>query len=1054
MIINNPTPYPLFKKGQQLKSSSLTGIVDFAALEEQDTRVYLEGSGIFYGLTIDWNATAGTLRLLPGTAVTSDGQLFSLEKEIIYNGISKTEQGKDVEVTLLNRTVTVMALSTGNENHADFVYHITGTDPTNPGRVPDTTQYLLILAVRSDESTEASCLYGYENNESKKVLEVEAALIDKNAFTQAELDAWFAGDTSNAGSNDPVMQRFGYLNDTAGTHISFDRFTNLHTLSAGFNEVCAAAELSIGNAYNQIFNLVKEKLSLTDNPFVNLTANLQSLRTHLSDERLLPWLYDYYRDLISTYQEFVTTDVFSLLSSIPEKDRFRGYIALGSIRTTIGQTKATVDYRMGLYRPPFADLSINALEKPLLLMKRMVYLASNTRFADPTGMLSFNVKLTPDAGINKELAERAIPFYYKDPAALSRIWNAGLTRNNRTFSIPGITDDQDRKYFLSNIDGYTFYRIKGHIGSSIQFTQDAIVKLRSELHLPFDVRIVYLGTDSDMSDLIKERSSSFSDLSVILEKIVNDIRCGHTCSDDFEDRIFKGGFDRNEIGAMFEDLVLLFGPEPVVLDKVIEKFCSSAACEDEDKTCCRAHLTSLYAVCHEYTRRKAELLDGLLFHRFAKNHPGLEHNGGVPRGGTLVLVCSKLNINSISEDKKALLVNLVLSNDEEKIAEAKSLVEELQNYEVVADFCLPYICCSGQPSINITFQELPPVAYFIVEDLEPLADNKGYTVTLTNESIRASTYHWQLLDYNGVQIGQQDSDNLTKPTKFDLLFEKGVEYTIILTASRDGMDSKYHDKVTICPQKDKVTLTSGGKPETEWNTANPMLLPLEISPYGGSFRLMFNGDVDEEVDPSEYKVVWKADKKNAILTIVQPFTGIYTLNYLFEKCTDSTDALKITTRNTTPVPSITTDNAARKSKSTTSDKRTEAYIGGVDALGNEDDSLASDAKFADTKAFLAGEGDYGTLINTLQTGFSKLKVVQKLQVIKLLVYATAYFVDKEIAASPEKVQSAAKKLVLSAANTITSQKEGLAFWNTVWIADDITTDQNKKTVAVYKAMIA
>ena len=42
----------------------------------------------------------------------------------------------------------------------------------------------------------------------------------------------------------------------------------------------------------------------------------------------------------------------------------------------------------------------------------------------------------------------------------------------------------------------------------------------------------------------------------------------------------------------------------------------------------------------EYRRRKDELLDELFFHRFAKKHPGLEHNAGVAKGGTFLLVCT------------------------------------------------------------------------------------------------------------------------------------------------------------------------------------------------------------------------------------------------------------------------------------------------------------------------------------------------------------------------------------------------------------------------------
>lgn len=1023
MIINNPTPYPLFKKGQQLKSSSLTGIVDFAALEEQDTRVYLEGSGIFYGLTVEWNAAAGTLRLSPGTAVTSDGQLFSLEKEIIYNGISKTDQGKDVEVSLMNRTVSVMALSINNESHADFVYHITGTDPDNPGRQPDSTEYLLILAVRSDESTEASCLYGYENNESKKVLEVEAALVNKNAFTQAELDAWFVKDTAEAGDKDPVMNRFGYMEDDGETSISFERFTDLDALGTGFNEVCEAAEQQIGDAYNQLFNLVKAKLSLTNNPFTNLTANLKSLRTNLSDSRLLPWVYDYYRDLIATYKEFVTTDVFSFLSAIPEKDRFRGYIALGSIRTKSGQQD--VNYRMGLYRPPFADLSINALEKPLLLMKRMTYLVSNFT-AD--GVLKFDVKFIPDAGLNKTLSERAIPFYYKEPLALSKVWNTSLTRNHRTFSIPGITDEQDRKYFLSDIDPYKFYRIKGHIGESIQATQEAILQQRSQLHLPFDLKILYLGSDDEMNELIRERSAGFSDLRIMLEKIVNDIRCARTCSDSFVEFIFQGEFNRDDIGSMFEMLVVLF--DGATLEEKIKEVCGGEEGVCEDEICCTAQLTSLYAVYQEYVRRKAELADNLLFHRFAMNHPGLEHSGGVPRGGTLVLVCARRDVTRLSEEKKAVLMKLMLSNDTGKHAEAKSMAEELLNYEVVADFCLPYICCGG-PSIRLELGSLPPVAKFSVAKIDQ--DNEGATIVLKNESLRATTYHWQLLDFKGEPLDETE----TTDAEFKLLFEKGVNYTIILTAFREAMFSQYEDTVSICP-RGNVKLTSNGKPEAEWDISKPMQLPLEASPYGGTFRLTLSG---QNVDSSQYSVDWKDDKKNAVLSVNKPVIGVYNLRYSFNDvngCSDASTSINITTNDGVVIES----------------NRNESYLKGLDAMAVEDKAFTADAKFIDTKNFLSGVGDYEPLVTSLQTGFAKLKAAQKTQVTKLLMYATASYIDAQLVASPDKVPAAAKKLIKVAADTIIAQKDGVEMWNKVWDPSAITTKENEKTVSAYKSMIA
>ncbi|SHN32760.1 hypothetical protein [Chitinophaga sp. CF418] len=1071
MKIDFSTSYPVFKKGQQLKSSSLTGIVTFTGTEDQDTRTYLEGSGIFYGLDVDVNATAGTVSLKPGTAVTSDGQLFSLEEEIIYKGIFKKD-GKDIDVPVLDRTATVMVLTTAEDNHNELIYRLSGTDPGSPEREKDTTPYLIVLIVRSDESTEDNCLYGYENSESKKSLEVEAALIPKSFFKQSDLDAWFINDATDAGDKDPVINRFGYTPSEGGPHISFEHFTSWSAVSNGFNDVCEAAEPLIGAAFKSVYELLKEKLGLDlANPFDNLAENLAKLRKDVKDSggKEFPWLYDYYRDLVATYEELVATDLFSYLSLMPKKDRFRGYIALHSIRTD------QINYRMGLYRPPFADLGIDAVDKPRLLMERLKYLAdrAHTRF-DDEDFPSFGVCFTPDAGINKLLSERAIPFYYKNPSELSARWNAAATRNRRTFNIPGITDEKDRKFLLANMDGYDFFRIKGHTGKTVQVTQDAISDLRRDLHLPFDVKVVYLGEDEDMDKLIRERSAEFSDLTVLLEKIVNDIRCARTCSDNFETVIFGREFDRNDIGDMFEALVTLFGKPPVDLEKKLTEICSrEGTCYDEDKTCCRAHLTSLYAVCEEYVRRKGELTGSLLFHRFAEQHPGLEHNGGVPKGGTLVLVCAKTNVASLSEEDKSRLVNLLLSSKEEEKAAAISLAKELEGYEVVADFCLPYICCSSKPAINLILQESPPVARFSIVKQEETSGGEAVAISLKNQSLRADAYHWELFDYKGVFITDKDTTNLSEVVAFELERKRGVVFTVVLTASREGMESQFSKEITICPLGN-VKLTSNGKDTVDWDISRTNEIGLEATPYGGAFSLILQqNDNQEPIDPLSFDVTWKEDKKHATLKVDEPQVGIYFLEYTFEDvqdCKDSSARLQISAYvPDSKQPAVDTDTATDPNANARSlvntdtafNKRILGYRSVVNKMPKEDDTLAEDNRWADTKTFLLASGApetlhvaYEKLQTTLQTGFTKLKAAQKAQVIRMLVYATAYYIDRLIVESPEKVPAIARKLVKTAAESITAQRDGLAQWQEVWNTTGIVTAENEKTVNTYKGLIA
>jgi hypothetical protein len=130
-------------------------------------------------------------------------------------------------------------------------------------------------------------------------------------------------------------------------------------------------------------------------------------------------------------------------------------------------------------------------------------------------------------------------------------------------------------------------------------------------------------------------------------------------------------------------------------------------------------------------------------------------------------------------------------------------------------------------------------------------------------------------------------------------------------------------------------------------------------------------------------------------------------------------------------------------------------------MAKEDETLKDDSRWTDTKSFLLASGapevlhvGYEKLQTTLQAGFTKLKAAQKAQVIRLLVYATAYYVDRLIAESPEKVPAIARKLVKTAAESITTQRDGLAQWQQVWNTTGIVTAENEKTVNTYKGLIA
>ncbi|MEL6865952.1 MAG: hypothetical protein AAFP19_16115, partial [Bacteroidota bacterium] len=99
----------------------------------------------------------------------------------------------------------------------------------------------------------------------------------------------------------------------------------------------------------------------------------------------------------------------------------------------------------------------------------------------------------------------------------------------------------------------------------------------------------------------------------------------------------------------------------------------------------------------EWNTRKTELLDNKYFHRYIKKHPGLDHKAGVPEGGTFVLVYD-------------------------------------ENDSVVADFCLPYLCCSDCPPIGFIIQNIEGPStpdYTIGLDTNEICVSESSDITVT-----------------------------------------------------------------------------------------------------------------------------------------------------------------------------------------------------------------------------------------------------------------------------------------------------------------------------------
>ena len=162
--------------------------------------------------------------------------------------------------------------------------------------------------------------------------------------------------------------------------------------------------------------------------------------------------------------------------------------------------------------------------------------------------------------------------------------------------------------------------------------------------------------------------------------------------------------------------------------------------------CCSGK--KLQILLEEVDKRKQDILVRLQLSSFIEKNPGLEHLAGVQPGGTFVLVYLNktttttlppvIGIRDVAAAKDVLTASTAFNRDvavnKLSVADrATNLLDintnlsnlnlsdfirrqpELPNYTVVADFSLPYMCCSDCSPVNFIVQK-PPVTLRLDKD--------------------------------------------------------------------------------------------------------------------------------------------------------------------------------------------------------------------------------------------------------------------------------------------------------------------------------------------------
>jgi hypothetical protein len=650
--------YTVFERNQVLSDVQLNGVTDYLNDQDRLSRLLLFGVGVHGGLRVSGTKTAITVG--KGVGVTTDADVLWLDKAVTYSRFRKYDETAPRYDPFYDGDTMRPVL----ELIADGADAPDAKPLSDLPQPPDDLVVVLFMesALRDPDlcvGTDCDNL-GKNATDTQRVLlvtpEVAAALGPIGPETASETarslpDLFADRPNMNMGLPSPALL--------------FERF-------AGVCDSTIKRFLDFAGQFHTRFAALSAEL-FGSNP---TNAWTKTLTDHLAELKAGPGvlsLYDHLKDLVDTgneLREVLLTDDTVLC---PDPKAFPKHLLLGRV------ANPALDRTPSFPSPLVGNGGDNGEHARLLARKLDTLIAT---FKDPGVGL---IRVTPSRTEAAPLEERAIPRYYQvDPAnPVEQRWNYRLAKRNAGANNLGYNAEQYgappqvREPLAVQFARNDFFRVEGQIGFLVMGAVAMIqgqIKFRS---LPFVVRAVLLGTDA--SKVTVKPPTRFTDLDrfhyLLRADVANHLTDLGKFNDTFKQQ-FDAGLAHNELPAdkniagtattHFTNVrTAVAGVQPAMAAKTYADYRARADWPAFYGTAV-ASVSGFKADLGEYVRtdiatpfdtvatnnqpawlvwldqliadRNAREDAKLTYDKFLAEHPAFEHLGGVPRGGTLVLL--------------------------------------------------------------------------------------------------------------------------------------------------------------------------------------------------------------------------------------------------------------------------------------------------------------------------------------------------------------------------------------------------------------------------------
>jgi hypothetical protein len=666
---NRLDDFPVFEENQVLTEEHLNSVVNYLDQQTRLSRRNLHGYGTVCGLRLSMSNRQ--LQLSKGCGLTTDGDLLEWPADTTFPNV-RLFQDENAKYPLLQDQLVYELVPSGKKEEGQFAF-----SQFNRQTEKKLVDFAAMLYLESyifdpDICTGGDC----DNKGQKQVNKLRVLLIHKDAASKQT--SLLSAGKSFFNLNKLSIQRLVLVPG------AIDGYTKLaNAYQAIINQASQSLQDALKLSYSQLNFILADTFNNID-PTTSWNARLKQI-TGSNSTAGKQYVYSFMKDLVQAYNEFADSCYGLNVTCLPEIGLSPKHLFIGDAAVQ-NETKKD-PFRQDFVESPVLNRRSKQLNHCLFLFKRIGALINSADFSNQEA-----IRITPSVG-HATLGKKAIPVYYQvsGEERLFENWDFESVQKDReggiySYHATQYSQQPEARTPLSfDLQAYDHFRVEGHLDKPFRTAFNGLEEMVRANNLPIKVLPIMIETDftrawvwpglkyygmeilhklyrDELVNNLNELKTFNVELNSKVQAAPDDelpplnieantlsvkaftsqqtslVNQKITATKSFLAKSIVD-FDYNSFENNYKEIV----SQGALLNKGVKGVTLASAFTPLEKTVNNITFSKLKNLADLIKRREEKDKEKSMLQTFIEKYPGLEHTGGVPRGGTFVLLYSSVS---------------------------------------------------------------------------------------------------------------------------------------------------------------------------------------------------------------------------------------------------------------------------------------------------------------------------------------------------------------------------------------------------------------------------